>query len=64
MRYLLVETMIGSHDLPKHSFVAAIDFKGSSTYIERCDLHINSVETRVVGRIQLKFYYALNNTEH
>src|SRR5208282_6912793 len=54
----------GGDAVPKHSFVAAIDSKGSSIYIGRCDLHINSVDTQVVGKIEHKFYYALNNTEH
>jgi len=54
----------GGDPVPKHAFVAGTDIKGMPTYVGRCDLNLGSSETRVIGKIQHKFFYAMANTEH
>jgi len=54
----------GGDPVPKNAFVAGTDIKGMPTYIGRCDLHLGSADTRVIGKIQHKFFYAMSNTEH
>jgi len=54
----------GGDAVPKQAFVAGSDAAKNSIYIGRCDLHVDSAETEVVGKIHRKFYYAFGSTEH
>jgi hypothetical protein len=54
----------GGDAVPKHAFVAGTDASGGPIYIGRCDLHLGSAETEVVGKVHHIFYYAFGSVEH
>jgi len=54
----------GGDAVPKQAFVAGSDSENGPIYVGRCDLHLNSTETQVVGKVHHKFYYAFGSTEY